>query len=103
MTHERIASEVLDAVEEALDAYSDVRDSDHGPMPNVAMRALGELREGRTLRYATWAVDASCCATCEHYDGDGYCALPQGQQIIRGFIAGPSAVWCGKYQAQEQA
>ncbi len=40
-------------------------------------------------------------ATCSHYDGDGYCALPRESRTLAGRILIPSAVVCVKHQKQE--
>lgn len=41
------------------------------------------------------------CANCDHYDGDGYCALKQTQLLIVGFIADPKLVVCAKHEPKE--
>lgn len=38
------------------------------------------------------------CALCEHYDGEGYCALPRKDRLLAGFIIIPAAVVCAKFE-----
>lgn len=37
------------------------------------------------------------CATCAHFDGDGFCAIPK-TKIICGFLAIPAAAVCALHK-----
>lgn len=46
------------------------------------------------------------CFTCEHFDQDGYCALPRHQRKLAGVILEPESVVCSEWalrEAMEQA
>lgn len=43
------------------------------------------------------------CATCAHYDGDHYCALPVVKRQLTGWIAIPAGVVCVKHEPKEAA
>lgn len=41
------------------------------------------------------------CANCQHYDGDGWCALPSYLKLIGGYIGAPSVVVCTKHEPKD--
>ena len=41
------------------------------------------------------------CRTCQHYDGDHYCALPETTRIVMGYIRQPSSVVCVQHEKGE--
>ncbi len=38
------------------------------------------------------------CFRCEHFDGEGWCALPKAQRTIYGRIIVPEAVVCSRFE-----
>lgn len=41
------------------------------------------------------------CATCNHYDGDGYCALPRADRLLAGYIYQAAGVVCARHEVKE--
>lgn len=41
------------------------------------------------------------CGNCAHFDGDAFCALPEGNKIVNGYIEDPDAVVCAKHEERE--
>jgi hypothetical protein len=44
------------------------------------------------------------CATCAHFDGDGFCALPKEQRVhVGAYIKHPARLVCDQHaKAEEQ-
>lgn len=42
------------------------------------------------------------CANCAHYDGDGFCALPEDDKAISGYISEAESVVCVKHEPKER-
>ena len=42
------------------------------------------------------------CNFCLHYDGDGFCALPEDDKAITGYIAQADQVVCAKWQKKDE-
>lgn len=43
------------------------------------------------------------CANCQYFDGDAFCALPAGEQLISGgYIRNAALVVCAKHEAKER-
>lgn len=43
----------------------------------------------------------TACISCEHFDGDCYCALPRAEQLITGLIRQPLNVVCERYALRD--
>jgi hypothetical protein len=41
------------------------------------------------------------CSTCAHYDGDGFCTLPEDGKAITGYIREPDRVVCVQWTKRE--
>jgi len=41
------------------------------------------------------------CEKCFHYDGDHFCALPEDDKCITGYVAQPEKVVCVKWTKDE--
>ena len=44
----------------------------------------------------------SCARNCAHYDGDGFCALPEDDKCITGYIAQADRVVCAKWTRKDE-
>ena len=42
------------------------------------------------------------CSGCAHYDGDGFCALPEDDKAITGYIAQADQVVCAKWTRKDE-
>lgn len=45
---------------------------------------------------------AQACSGCGNFDRDAFCALPDGEKIIQGFIRYPDAVVCVKWEQPDE-
>lgn len=41
------------------------------------------------------------CGNCQHFDGEGWCALVLKEKLILGFIVDPALVSCTKHQDKD--
>ena len=50
---------------------------------------------------ATWDASGPSCATCEHFDGEHWCALLMKDKLVVGYITNPALVVCAKHEAKD--